>query len=176
MATSAKDIIPLRYKVTRRFYEPLLLLDALDSIRGGRIKHKIVSDDTETNHTKVRRDFSDTIACICAYKKEPDYVTATALEKTPQGVVVWLAANAKVEDKVVNFLKAVLVHVQKVAEQDDAENRQQAAMSAMEKLSSEITSFHSPRLEVYVSTITKNVIKPCQDVLTEYCNNGKSLR
>jgi hypothetical protein len=174
MATSAKEIIPIRYKVTRRFYEPLLLLDALGSIRGGRIKSETVPDDTGTNHTQVRRAFADAIAYICAYKKGPEYVTAAALEKTPQGVVVWLAANSKVEDKVFEFLKIVLAQVQKVAEQDDVKDRQQAAVSVTERLSFEITNFLSPRLEVYHKKITKDLIEPCQEVLTDYYKtNGK---
>jgi hypothetical protein len=31
--------------------------------------------------------------------KDPDYVTAAALEKTPQGISVWLAANVNIEPK-----------------------------------------------------------------------------
>jgi hypothetical protein len=100
---------------------------------------------------------------------------AAALEKTPQEVVVWLAANSNVEDKVVEFLKAVLAQVQKVAEQDDVEDRQQAAVAATERLSFEIANFLSPRLEVYHAKIIKDLIEPCQEVLTEYHKkNGKS--
>lgn len=177
MATGAHQIISLRPKVVKRFYEPLVLLHALDRIRGERIKSEIVPDDTGTNHTQLRRAFADAIASICAYKKEPDYVTAAALAMTPQGVVVWLAANSKVEGEVVEFLETVLATVQKVAEQDDMEDRQQAAVLAIDKLSSKITNFQIPRLEVYHAKIITDLIKPCQEVLAEYRKeDGKSFR
>lgn len=171
--TDSNKIVPLRYKVARRFYEPLLLLHALDPIRGERIKSETVSENTEINHTQLRRSFADAIAHICAYKKGPDYVTAAALEKTPQGVVVWLAANSKIGERVMVFLGAVLAQVQDVVNQD-VEDRQQAAQLATEKLSSMITDFHTPRLEVYRKKIVKDLVQPCQEVLAEYCKkHGK---
>jgi hypothetical protein len=175
MATDANRI-DLRYKVVRRFYEPLLLLHALGPIRGGRIKAGVVSDNTGINHTQLRRSFADAIAYICAYKKGPNYVTAAALERTPQGVVVWLAANSKIEEKVIEFLDDVLIHVQGIVDRDDGEDRQQAAELAAEKLSSMITNFHMPRLEVYHRKIVEHLIQPCQEVLAEYCKKyGKSV-
>lgn len=169
MATDANEIDPLRYKVIRRFYEPLLLLHALGPIRGGRIKAEVVSDNTGINHTQLRRSFADAIAYICAYKKGPDYVTAAALEKTPQGVVVWLAANSKMGEEVKEFLDAVLAHVQGVIDRDDGDDRQEVAKLATEKLSSMITNFHAPRLEVYRKKIIDDLLQPCQEVLAEYC-------
>src|SRR5271170_2740078 len=139
MAADANEINPSRYKVIRRFYEPLLLLHALDKIRGGRIKAEIVSDNTGINHTQIRRSFADAIAYICAYKKGPGYVTAAALEKTPQGVVVWLAANNGIGQNVTEFLDGILARVQNVVDKDDVENREQAANFATEELSSLVT-------------------------------------
>jgi hypothetical protein len=178
MATAAdtKTPISLRYKVARRFYEPLLLLDALGTIRGGRLKPEPISDSTKTNHTQLRRSFADTIAYICAYKKGRDNVTAAALERTPREVIIWLAANTKIDDKVIDFLKKVLAQVKKVSGQDDPECRQQAAQLAEESLISMITSFHTPRLTTYYMNIIKDLIQPCQEVLAQYYNNsGKSL-
>lgn len=175
MATDANKIIPTRYKVIRRFYEPLLLLHALGPIRGGRTKAELVSENIGINHTQLRRSFADAIAYICAYKKGPDYVTAAALEKTPQGVVVWLAANSEIGEGVVVFLDAVLAHVRDVVDKDGVEDRQQTAQLATEKLSSMITDFHMPRLEVYRTKIIDHLIQPCQEVLAEYYKeNGKS--
>ena len=42
---------------------------------------------------------------ICAYEKSPHCVTAVALEKTPQGITFWVAANEKLEVKFLNFLR-----------------------------------------------------------------------
>jgi hypothetical protein len=145
-----------KYKVIRRFYEPLLLLHALGPIRGERIKAEVVSDNTGISH--IHRSFAEAIANICAYNKGPDYVTAAALEKTPQGVVVWLAANSVISQEVIVFLDSVLAHVQNVVGIDDVGDRQQAAHLATEKLSSMITDFHMPRLEIYHRKITKDLI------------------
>lgn len=176
MAKDPNQIDLGRYKVLRRFYEPLLLLNALDSIRGGRIKAEIVSDNTGINHTQIRRSFADAIAYICAYKKGPNYVTAAALEKTPQVVVVWLAANSGIGQNVTDFLDCILARVQEVANRDDVEDREQAAHLATEELSSLITKFLTPKLEIYRNTIIMHLIQPCQGVLADYSNeNGKLL-
>jgi len=104
LAMSRQPVIsPIRHKVTRRFYEPLLLLHALGPIRGERIKSEIMPDDPESNHIQLRRSFTNAIAYICAYQKEPDYVTAAALEKTSQGIVVWPCTNVDIEEGFVTF-------------------------------------------------------------------------
>jgi hypothetical protein len=176
MATDPSQIDLGRYRVLRRFYEPLLLLSALDSIRGGRIKAEIVSDNTGINHTQIRRSFADAIAYICAYQKGPNYVTAAALEKTPQGVVVWLAANNGIGQNVTEFLDGILARVRDVVDRDDVEDREQAAHFATEELSFLITDFLAPKLEIYRKNVVGNLIQPCQEVLADYSKkNGKLL-
>jgi hypothetical protein len=172
--TKSSGIATIRHKVIRRFYEPLLLLDALGPIRGERIRPEIIRDDSEPNHTQLRRSFADAIAYICAYQKEPDYVTAAALEKTPQGVVVWLSANANVEEKVVTFLEGVLACVHRVVEQDNVEDLHQEASLATQRLLSMIVDFQAPRLGVYRREIIRSCILPCQELLTDYAQrNGR---
>jgi len=167
-------ISPIRRKVTRRFYEPLLLLHALSPIRGERIKSEIIPDDPESNHIQLRRSFTNTIAYICAYKKGPDHVTAAALEKTPQGVVVWLCANADVEDGVITFLERILACVHRVVEKDSMEDLHQEASLATQRLTSMIVDFQAPRLNVYRAEIIESCIVPCQKLMTDYLkNNGK---
>jgi hypothetical protein len=167
-------ISPIRHKVTRRFYEPLLLLHALSPIRGERTKSEIIPDDPESNHIQLRRSFADAIAYICAYKKGPDYVTAAALEKTPQGVVVWLCANADVEEGVVTFLEGILACVYRVIEKDSVEDLHQEALLATQRLASMIVGFQAPRLNVYRAEITKSYILHCQELISDYVkSNGK---
>jgi hypothetical protein len=167
-------ISPIRHKVTRRFYEPLLLLHALSPIRGGRIKSEIIPDDPESNHIQLRRSFTNSIAYICAYQKGSDYVTAAALEKTPQGVVVWLCANADVEEGVVTFLEEILACVYRVVEKDSVEDLHQEASLATQRLESMIVDFQAPRLNVYRAEIIKSCILPCQELITDYLkSNGK---
>jgi hypothetical protein len=168
------DISPLRHKVTRRFYEPLLLLHALSPIRGERIKPEIITDDPESNHIQLRRLFTNTVAYICSYKKGPNYVTAAALEKTPQGVVVWLSANADVEEEVVTFLERILACVYRVVEKDSVEDLQQEGSLATQRLASMIVDFQAPRLNVYRAEILKSCVLPCQELMTDYVkSNGK---
>jgi len=168
------DISPIPHRVTRRFYEPLLLLHALSPIRGERIKSEIIPDNPEPNHIQLRRAFTDAIAYICAYRKGPDYVTAAALEKTPQGVIVWLCANADVEDGVITFAERILACVHRVVEKDSVEDLHQEASLATQKLASMIVDFQAPRLNVYRADIIKSCILPCQELMTEYVkSNGK---
>jgi hypothetical protein len=168
------DISPIRHKVTRRFYEPLLLLHALSPIRGERIKPEIIPDNPESNHIQLRRVFTNTVAYISSYKKGPDYVTAAALEKTPQGVVVWLSANANVEEEVVTFLERILACVYRVVEKDSVEDVQQEASLATQRLASMIVDFQAPRLNVYRAEIIKKCILPCQEHMTDHVkSNGK---
>jgi hypothetical protein len=169
------EITTIRHKVTRRFYEPLLLLDALGVVRGGRIKSDIIPDDSGSNHIQLRRGFVDTIAYICAFSKGPDYVTAAALEKTPQGIVVWLAANSNVGEEVIAFLEKILESVHRIADQDNVEDLHQAALPAKQTILSMIVDFQAPRLEVYRKQITKTCILPCREVLTEYSQRSKFI-
>ena len=167
-------ISPIRHKVTRRFYEPLLLLHALSPIRGERIKSEILPDNPESNHIQLRRSFTNAIAYICAYQKGPYHVTAAALEKTSQGVVVWLSANACVEEGVVTFLEEVLACVYRIVEQDSVEALHQEASLATQKLASMIVEFQAPRLTAYRAEIIKSFILPCQELMTDYVkSNGK---
>jgi hypothetical protein len=175
MEQPARKITPLRHKVTRRFYEPLLLLDALGAVRGGRIESGKIPDDSGSNHTQLRRSFVDAIAYICAYNKGPGFVTAAALEKTPQGIVVWLAANSNVEQRVVAFLENILESVRRVADQDNVEELNQAALLATQTILSMIVDFQRPRLEIYRKQIIKACILPCQEVLTDYCQRSKLI-
>jgi len=168
------DISPIPPKETTKFYQPLLLLHALSPIRGERIKSEIIPDDPESNHVQLRRSFTDAIAYICAYQKGTDHVTAAALEKTPQGVVVWLCANANVEEGVVTFLEGILACVYRVVEKDNMEDLHQEASLATQRLASMIADFQAPRLNAYRAEIIKSCIHPCQELMTEYVkNNGK---
>jgi hypothetical protein len=175
MEHPGRKVTPLRHKVTRRFYEPLLLLDALGVVRGGRIKSDIVPGDSGSSHIQLRRDFVDTIAYICAFSKGADYVTAVALEKTPQGIVVWLAANSNVGEEVIAFLEKILESVRRVADQDNVEDLHQAALPARQTILSMIVDFQVPRLEVYRKQIIKACILPCREVLTVCSQRSKSI-
>jgi hypothetical protein len=149
--------IQLRHKVLRRFYEPVLLLNALGPVRGSRIKPQLDSNDVVYNHRKIRRSFADGIAYISAYQKEPDYVTAVALERTPQGIDIWIAANENIEPKVIKFLEGILQDLSYISRKGDVMERHRAADSAREDLTRKVVIFNIPRIVGYYKAISKRV-------------------
>ncbi|KAJ5729091.1 uncharacterized protein N7483_003599 [Penicillium malachiteum] len=94
----------------RLLYEPLYLLHSLGEVRRDWIKPGEVShEDLGSTGPRCYQNFVDAIAYICAYRKEPEYVTAAALEDTPDAIVVFLAANGGIDRDVVIFLKNVVL-------------------------------------------------------------------
>jgi hypothetical protein len=157
MMVSSLEVEPisLRARLVRRFYEPLILLKALDPIRGERTKPEYCSDTSDLSDQKSRRSFADGIAYICSYQKGPDHVTAAALERSPQETVVWLAANANVEDDVIYFLEGVLESLGCIAAQAKKEEREKMGREKYDELLNTIIAFNKPRLESYITTVRK---------------------
>jgi hypothetical protein len=167
--------IPLRRKVLRRFYEPLLLLNALGQVRGSRIKPDLSSNATVLNHRKIRRSFADGIAYICAYRKEPDYVTAVALERTPQGIDIWVAANANIEPNVVEFLNGILKDLSYISRQGGVMERHRAALHARDDFTRKVITFNIPRILEYLKMIRKRV-EECVGCMQIACQSIGMLR
>ena len=148
-------LVPMRRKVERRFYEPLLLLSALGQMRGERTKSEIITDSLCPNIQKLRRNFVDGIAYICSFTKEPKRVTAVAIEKTPQGNIVWLAANENIGKKVVQFLGSVLSDIQQISTPNDKDSRQKEGERMREGLASKIVDFNTPRIGFYYKRVAR---------------------
>ena len=153
-----------RRKLLRRFYEPVLLLHALDPIRGDRIKASADHIPTSPNIQKIRRDFVNAITYICAYQKGSPYVTAAALERAPEGVRVWLAANANIAGFVVDFLRGVLSDIQRIAELEGKTNIFQEGERLNESLTSRIVAFNAPRLRTYFPEAKKRHVRSCLQI------------
>ena len=165
----------IRRKVLRRFYEPLLLLSSLGQIRGERIKSEASINTLSPNIHKIRRSFVDGIAYICAYEKGPSRVTAAALEKTPQGITVWLAANEKLEKKVIQFLENILSDVQHISELNDREARQREGERIEEYFTSRIIAFNSSRILTYYKQVAQKQVPNCLEIISEgHANSGTS--
>ena len=156
----------VRRKVLRRFYEPLLLLSSLGQIRGQRIKSEANINNLSPNIHRLRRAFVDGIAFICAYEKSPHCVTAVALEKTPQGITVWVAANEKLEKKVIQFLESVLLDIRRISELDDRGSRQGEGDRIEEELTSRTITFNASRLLTYYKQVAQRVPK-CLEIISE---------
>ena len=163
-------------KVLRRFYEPLLLLNALDPIRGERIKPESEIHGNSPNVQKLRRSFVDGIAYICAYEKGPHHVTAAALEQKPQGIKVWLASNENIGDRVIQFLEKVLSDVQHISKLDDRESRQRAGEQTLDGLISRIVAFNAPRIHTYYKQVARQRLPVCLEVIKiTLMKNGTSF-
>ena len=157
----------IRRKVLRRFYEPVLLLSALGQIRGERIKPESDTDNLGPNIQKLRRSFTDGIAYICAYEKGSRRVTAAALEKTPQGLKVWLAANENIGEKVIQFLEKVLSDIQRIAQLNDKESREWEGEQTVEDLTSRIVAFNAPRIQTYYEQVSRKYATACLDIINK---------
>ena len=166
-------IVPMRRKVERRFYEPLLLLSALGQIRGERTKSEIFTDTLCPNIQKLRRNFVDGIAYICSFEKEPRCVTAVAMEKKPQGIIVWLAANENIGEGVVQFLESVLSNIQQISAPPDREGRLKEGGRIREQLVSRILDFNTPRINTYCSQVLSTLTR-LDLVIEEYQEDGMS--
>ncbi|KAL5003002.1 hypothetical protein BDV10DRAFT_180699 [Aspergillus recurvatus] len=100
----------------RRFYEMICFTRSLSPVRGSRIKPVSSAESDGSGVAKCRRDFADAIAYFCAYDGDPDSVTAVALGRRDTKIVLWVASNAKVSEKVIDFLNNdVLAVVQRLA-------------------------------------------------------------
>ena len=154
-----------RRKVLRRFYEPLLLLNALGSVRGKPIKPEASADSTGADVLKLRRSFLDGIAYICAFEKFTGCVTAAGLENTPSGPVLWLAANGGITPTVLLFAEDVLATIHSLAAHDPKEKRQDEAEQVQPDLLRRVVTFNVRRLQSYTLSIIHHHIGPCQEIM-----------
>ncbi|GFG10242.1 hypothetical protein IFM5058_04826 [Aspergillus udagawae] len=137
-------------------YEPLSVLITLGEVRGSRIKPiSVPQDNSSFNVFNSHRSFVDALAYACAYKKEPAYVTAVALEKRPEEIVVLLAANKGVDDSVVRFVHDILRIVQWLATNPSAQLSSEDGTAARQLLTSKVLRFNAPKIYTYYETIVK---------------------
>lgn len=157
---NSQNIIDHRRKLLRRFYEPLLLLEALKRASQKRSKPE-VDEPMSSSTTGFRRAFVDGIAYLCASERFSNHVTAAALERTPHGQVLWLATNDGVSQPTVNFLEAVLKDLHLVATQEALKDRQKKAEDISPSLLRRAITFGAPRLQKYVNNIKNIELKQC---------------
>ncbi|GKZ36050.1 hypothetical protein AbraIFM66950_006925 [Aspergillus brasiliensis] len=158
----------------RRLYEPLSLLQTLGKVRGSRIRAcDIPQENSAFNAIKSHRSFVDALAYACAYKKEPAYVTAVALEKRPEEIVVWIAANKDVKGPVVSFAQDVLRIVQWLARNPLAQLSTKDGQAAQTLLTSRVLHFNAPKIYAYYEQIVRNAAPPVIAKLSNGQHEGK---
>ncbi|KAI9813828.1 MAG: hypothetical protein M1827_003618 [Pycnora praestabilis] len=133
-------VIPLRRKVQRRFYEPLLLLRILDPVRGQHIPRQ--DYEIASGNQELRKDYTNAIAYICDRKTGGDTVTAVALQKLPSGVVIWIAANKNIQSGTIDYLRDVLKDVDQVTSD--------TKVLVECRVFSKIIQFNKERLDTYI--------------------------
>lgn len=106
---SEDDSIPVPPKLAKWFYEVVVVLKAFDTTRGDHIRRpERFSADEDHTSQELRRSFIDSIAYVCDSEKGGKTATAAFLQQTPQGVLIWLAANQGLGKTTVDDLKQVL--------------------------------------------------------------------
>ncbi|KAJ5496812.1 hypothetical protein N7463_008799 [Penicillium fimorum] len=142
----------------RLLYEPLCLLHTLSEVRRDRIKPGDVSYETvESNQPKYCRNFVDAIAYICAYQKKSGYVTAVALEETPDAIVILLAANNGIDTAVQNLLEKVSVIILWIVQNSTVQLDTKEVQGVMRILTHYVLSLNAPKIFEYYQQVNKSV-------------------
>lgn len=115
-----------RNKMLHRFYEPLVLLQILDTVQGDHIPRQRTdaSSHEAGSRTELRRRFLDALANICDHEKGGDSMTAIFVATAP--LKYYIACNKPLcaENKVVPFLRSILLQLGRPAElEKDAEEQ-----------------------------------------------------
>ncbi len=91
-------------RLISRFYEAVILLEALDQPRGSQTPAPRSSDPKELARRRFLRDLS----YICEFEKGGTSCTAIGLENCARSYKYWVASNADVATMIVPFLEKVL--------------------------------------------------------------------
>lgn len=93
-------------------------------------------------------------------------MTAAALQQTPQGITVWLAANEKIGDNVLHFLAGILSDIQRIANFDDGQSRQREGEQTEEDLITRIVAFNAPRIQTYYRQVARDHVPACLETIS----------
>ena len=147
-------------KLTRRFYETLVLQNVLGSTRGDHISRQPpdVQDDEELDGISLRRNFLDKLAFVCDHEKGGATVTAIALQQTPAAVIFWVAANEDVKSKVKPFLENILSSLEKL----HSKPAESVIKEAEDKIFRCAVEFGKSRIKAYLRCMKEPLTKCCK--------------
>ncbi|KAL2068504.1 hypothetical protein VTL71DRAFT_14841 [Oculimacula yallundae] len=98
--------------IQERFVQTAVLLCLLDPVRGEPTTYGLDQDWHGTQAPRqqiLKRKFVDSIALICATRRDADTVSAATLEENgPDGAVIRIASNAGVTEETLNDLRDIL--------------------------------------------------------------------
>jgi hypothetical protein len=133
-----------------RFYEPLILMHTLGSVRKEHTRSEQFSHlrISEMSIRDARHQFLADLAYVCDYEKGGDTVTAIGLQTTPQGYVYLVAANTCPNKKIVPFLKSLLEQLRLIS------RGEKATSEVSENILTEMcVSFAARRIKAYCSLL-----------------------
>jgi len=168
--------IPVKPKLSRRFYEALVLLAVLGQNRGDRIDEESFESEDDPSGLDIkqlRRSFIRHLAYLCDYEKGGDQTTAIALEQTPQRITYWFASNkcpgpaSGTKDKAKVFLEDIL---------ESAAGVQGSRVSEVESdLFEKSTLFSSRRIAFYSQCLRTEVEFVLEDLDKLHLDHGKQF-
>lgn len=106
-----------RNKLLHRFYEPLVLLFALDRVQGDHLyseSDRLPLDDITDK--ELRRRFLNSLSYICDYQKGGDTTTAIGAAVSP--LCYHVASNKTPREKVKTFLEFIFSRLEQIYDMD----------------------------------------------------------
>ena len=154
-------------RLLRRFYEPLVLLGALDPTRGAE-RPDLVADRGIDGQQKLWRNFLDQLAWLCDSEKGGDTVTAVACQKIEEHSVFWVAANSKFKQKSRDHLNWVLSSLNSLYA---AEPESTSALK--NKIWTRCITFSCSRIETYTAWLLHDIKEAREAVKQAISSEGR---
>ncbi|KAL1892456.1 hypothetical protein Sste5346_006966 [Sporothrix stenoceras] len=151
-------------KLINRMYEPLVLLHALDPIRGD---HIATTNPPINNAQHIRRQFRDDLAFLCEYDKGGDACTALGIEDREDCLIYWVAANANPQKKIEPFLVNLLGDLAAVIREGggtDTSTGTARLQTATEEVTAKCAAFALPKIKK-ICTLLRIRISDCEECL-----------
>ncbi|KAF7560082.1 hypothetical protein G7046_g4075 [Stylonectria norvegica] len=156
MNNSPADLVPLRPKVKRRFYEPIVFTRALTVIaRSNGSSHTPEPTETPPTEEERFRSFVNKLANICDNVKGGDSVTSFAVLEHDQGVTYVFGCNQLKPSGLratTDFVERLLGKIAGVSElKPDARVRAERGILPL------VLAFNRPRVERYIGGLQQYI-------------------
>jgi hypothetical protein len=146
----------------RKLYPRLKLFGELANFKD---KPKL-REDSGDEVCESRRDFLDSFAYLCDIKKGGATVTATALQKLPNGNILWLAMNEDIGVDLKKYADDILRRLSTAKPENKSDIQEQIFRVAVETC--------RPRIEFYKAEI-RNLATKCRMELGKVPRNAFGL-
>ncbi|KAH7327781.1 hypothetical protein B0I35DRAFT_472553 [Stachybotrys elegans] len=134
-------------RLLHRFYEPLILLEALGKTRAPPDRPDVLLDSRSR-----RRRIQDNLAYLCDTEKGGTTTSATGFELTAAGITLWIASNGAAAQKNCDFLRGVFSAVRRIMRFQDQEKT-----LAEDRFINEAILFAKPRVRKETTLLCKSI-------------------